>query len=247
MLPLISASTLFGSFRNLNSNFLSEDYFENFDIYILMSDKWLLIVQNSEEENRIIRLDTIRNEHQPRNELESFVLNYHRRSNFTVKEIKLDRCNVIASWFRSSSVNHTSRVLEFVSRSYAWSADRRGGRIRAENVGVVGRPSVAQTWHARADHRPEWSLFSQPLRARARFHETSSLLDLRQSRMRIERSERRCWIGEMELYYVWRIRTENLRWKFLFLFIFSLQDRKISPTVSLVRYISDTPTACSNS
>lgn len=213
-----------------------------------MSDKWVLIVQNSEEENRIIRLDTIRNEHrQPRNELESFVLNYHRRSNFTVKEIKLDRCDVIASWFRSSSVNHTSRVLEFVSRSYAWSADRRGGRIRAENVGVVGRPSVAQTWHARADHRPEWSLFSQPLRARARFHETSSLLDLRQSRMRIERSERRSWIGEMELYYVWRIRTENLRWKFLFLFIFSLRDRKISPTVSLVRYISDTPTACSNS
>lgn len=195
MLPLISASTLFGSFRNLNSNFLSEDYFENFDIYILMSDKWVLIVQNSEEENRIIRLDTIRNEHrQPRNELESFVLNYHRRSNFTVKEIKLDRCNVIASWFRSSSVNHTSRVLEFVSRSYAWSADRRGGRIRAENVGVVGRPSVAQTWHARADHRPEWSLFSQPLRARARFHETSSLLDLRESRMRIERSER----GDLE-------------------------------------------------
>lgn len=44
MLPLISASTLSGSFRNLNSNFLSEDYFENFDIYIYwwaISEFWL--------------------------------------------------------------------------------------------------------------------------------------------------------------------------------------------------------------
>lgn len=35
---------LFGSFRNLNSNFLSEDYFENFDIYIYwwaISEFWL--------------------------------------------------------------------------------------------------------------------------------------------------------------------------------------------------------------
>lgn len=47
------------------------------------------------------------------------------------------------------------------------------------------------------------------------------------------------------------LRLEDSNGKFameIFIFVhFSLQDRKISPTVSLVRYISDTPTACSNS
>lgn len=151
MLPLISASTLFGSFRNLNSNFLSEDYFENFDIYILMSDKWLLIVQNSEEENRIIRLDTIWNEHrQPRNELESFVLNWSSSIQFHGQRDKTRsmqrNCFLVSFLLHKSYVTRARIRLAFVcmerrSKRGTCSSRKRRSRWSAERCANVTRSS----------------------------------------------------------------------------------------------------------
>lgn len=214
-----------------------------------MSDKWVLIVQNSEEENRIIRLDTIRNEHrQPRNELESFVLNWSSSIQFHGQRDKTRsmrrNCFLVSFLLRKSYVTRARIRLAFVcmerrSKRGAYSSRKRRSRWSAERCANVTRSSgssarVVIVFSAVAGQSPISRDLVSPW---------SSGIENENREIR----ERRCWIGEMELYYVWRIRTENLRWKFLFLFIFSLQDRKISPTVSLVRYISDTPTACSNS
>lgn len=213
-----------------------------------MSYKWVLIVQNSEEENRIIRLDTIRNEHQPRNELESFVLNWSSSIQFHGQRDKTRsmrrNCFLVSFLLRKSYVTRARIRLAFVcmerrSKRGAYSSRKRRSRWSAERCANVTRSSgssarVVIVFSAVAGQSPISRDLVSPW---------SSAIENENREIR----ERRSWIGEMELYYVWRIRTENLRWKFLFLFIFSLRDRKISPTVSLVRYISHTPTACSNS
>lgn len=120
-------------------------------IYILMSDKWVLIVQNSEEENRIIRLDTIRNEHrQPRNELESFVLNWSSSIQFHGQRDKTRsmrrNCFLVSFLLRKSYVTRARIRLAFVcmerrSKRGAYSSRKRRSRWSAERCANVTRSS----------------------------------------------------------------------------------------------------------